>query len=301
MPLSHRVLLLGAGGQVGQALQASALPLSWELIPATRAQMDLTNVPALRNAVQNMAPNLIINAAALTKVDQAQQDPDAAWLTNFQAVAQLAAQCSALDIPLIHLSTDYVFDGQLDRPYRETDKLNPINHYGASKLLGEEAIRHELAWHVIIRVSSVFSAYSQNILTNTLNWIDTKDSLQMVTDQLSAPTPAVDVATTLIAVAGQILEGKVNGYGTFHYCGTPPCTRYDLTQAIMALYSAHATRRPSITPVLSDVFAHLAPRPAYSVMDCSKIREVYGITQPDWQPRLREAIEAIIAQRKAKG
>jgi dTDP-4-dehydrorhamnose reductase len=299
MTASRRIMLLGAAGQVGQAIRHQTLPQSWQLGLYSRNELDITDASALRDAVQTFQPDLIINSAGMTNVDKSEQDPDAAMAANFTAPATLAAQASALDIPLIHLSTDYVFDGDHDTPYLPDDPMNPVNAYGRSKLMGEEAVRHELAWHVILRISSVFSAFNRNILTNTLKMIDERDELRMVTDQLGAPTPATDVASAIIKIAESLLNGKSGGFGTFHLCGAPSCTRYELTEAIMAAYAPFTTHRPKITPTVSAEYANLAPRPRYSVMDCAKTEAVYGIAQRPWQLGLDAAMRQLFEKRSA--
>ncbi len=288
--MTNRIMLLGAAGQVGQALQSLETPQGWAFGLYGRRELDITDPSALRDAVQTFKPDLIINAAGLTNVDAAEQDSDAAMAANFAAPANLAAQCSSNDIPLIHLSTDYVFDGDDAVPYQPDDGMNPVNAYGQSKMMGEEAIRHELAWHVILRVSSVFSAFNRNILTNTLKLIDERDELRFVDDQRGCPTPALDVARAINVIAAAILKGQSGGFGTFHFCGAPGCTRFEFTKAVMASYARYTTRRPRIMPATSSEFAHLARRPTYSIMDCSKIRRVYGLEQPQWQDGLTAAL-----------
>ncbi|NTU77441.1 MAG: NAD(P)-dependent oxidoreductase, partial [Alphaproteobacteria bacterium] len=172
MSAAPRLMLLGACGQVGQALRQTPLPFGWELGLYGHKDMDIARPAALREAVQRFRPDLIMNAAAFTKIDEAEQAPDKAIAVNFEAVAHLAAQCSALDIPLIHLSTDHVFDGRDETPYPPDFPMNPLNIYGQSKMMGEEAIRHELAWHVILRTSWVFSSFGNNVLTRLLQKID---------------------------------------------------------------------------------------------------------------------------------
>ena len=290
---SPKILLLGGSGQIGQALRRQPLPEGWRLVAPPHAELDITNSSAVRGAVQQDKPDIIINAAALTNVDALEGDLEKAMVTNFHAPANLAAQAAALDIPMIQLSTDYVFDGRQDTPYLPDDTMNPQNIYGHSKLMGEEALRHSLPWHVILRVSSVFSAYGMNILTKTLKLINERDSLRMVNDQRAAPTYAPVIAAALVTISKALLNGKSGGFGTFHLCGEPSCTRYEFTQAVMEAYAPRTTRRPEITPVASVVFADYAPRPAYSVLDCAKIRAVYGIEQQPWRAGLEEAMRQL--------
>lgn len=266
------------------------LPEGWKIAAYFRADLDITDALAVRDAVRELNPELIINLAAMTAVDQAERDANSAMAANFHSVANLAAQAVAQDIPVIHLSTDYVFDGRTNTPYRPDDAMNPVNVYGRSKMLGEEALRQELPWHVILRVSSVFSEFGENILTKTLKLLDERDELRFVTDQLGCPTYAPDIAAAVVKIADEILRGKIDGFGTFHLCGSPPVTRFELTNEIMAAYAPYTDRRPKILPTLSTIFADLAPRPAYSVLDCAKIRDVYGIEQRPWREGLNAAI-----------
>ena len=294
----QRIMLLGAAGQIGQAMQylaaQTALPADWKLGLFSRAECDITNPAALRASMQDFAPTLVINAAGLTNVDEAEKEPLTADAVNFHAVAQMAAQCSVLDVPLIHLSTDYVFDGLKTTPYLPDDLMNPLNKYGASKLMGEESVRHELPFHVILRVSSVFSAFRRNIMTNIINTFQDQEELRVVSDMIAAPTPALDVAKTIITMGTALLGGKMDGFGTFHFCGAPACSRYEFTESLMKAYAPYAKHMPRLTAISSAEVAPLAKRPHYSVLDCAKINDVYGITQPNWQDGLSEAVDILV-------
>lgn len=284
------VMLIGAGGQVGQAILNRPLPDSWNVLGFAHGQLDVTNPAAVRDAFQEAEPDFVINAAAMTKVDEAEGQPDLARKINFEGPACLAAQCSTRDIPLLHLSSDYVFDGAKKAPYEPDDVMNPLNAYGESKMMGEEAIRHELPWHIILRVSWVFSQFGSNILTNTLGLIDGQDEIRMVNDQIGAPTPADSVAQAVITMADKVLGGKCDGFGTFHFCGAPPCSRYVFTEAVI---EAYGSKKPKLIPVESDSYASFARRPLYSVLECSKICNAYGLSQPDWREGIVQAIGQI--------
>lgn len=292
---SKRIMLLGANGQVGQALRAEALPADWELGAFGHQECDITDHRAVQVAIDTFKPDLIINSAAMTAVDRCETEQQQAIAANFHGPANLAAQCSVRDIPLIHLSTDYVFDGQDgERPYRTDDMMHPINMYGDSKMMGEQAIQHTHAFHVILRISSVFSAYGTNLLTKMIQAIETKDELRIVTDQICAPTPAQDVAKALITITEGLMRGKVGGYGVFHLCGTPEVNRLEFSQAMMDAYAPYTIRRPALLPAKSTDFPGFAARPPYAVLDCSKIKEVYGIAQRPWQDGLDEAIKILM-------
>ena len=296
---AKRIMLLGASGQVGQAIRAEPLPIDWELAAYSRAECDITDHRAVQKAIQTFKPDLVVNAAAMTAVDKCETEQDQAVAANFEGPANLAAQCSAIDAPLIHISTDYVFDGDDGEvPYKPDDKMNPLSVYGNTKMMGEESVRHEHVFHVILRISSVFSAFSANLLTKTLQMLDTRDEVKSVTDQKSCPTYAPEVAKAIITITNTILGGKNNGFGTFHLCGTPPTTRFEFTQTIMEAYAPHTQRRPTILPAKTADFPGFAPRPSYAVLDCSKTLEIYGIAQKPWRDGINEAINVLMQQRK---
>jgi dTDP-4-dehydrorhamnose reductase len=294
-----RVLLLGAAGQVGQALRAETLPFDWELTACGSAECDITQPRATNKALMELKPDLVINAAAMTNVDACEKDRERAEAVNFHAPANLAAQCSVHDIALIHLSTDYVFDGRDGNvPYAEDAQMSPLSVYADTKMMGEMAVRQELAWHVVLRVSSVFGAFGANILTRGLAMLAKNDEVKIVDDQISCPTYAPDLAGALVTLTDAILRGKHSGFGTFHCCGEPAASRFEFMQAVMEAYAPYTDKRPRILPASSADFPGFAERPAYSVLDCAKIREVYGIEQKSWKTGLNEAILALHQQEK---
>jgi dTDP-4-dehydrorhamnose reductase len=298
--MTKRILLLGATGLIGRAFARAASPYRWTLIAPPRAEADLTHPATLRGLFHRTEPDLVVNAAGLADVDSAERHEDEAMAINFEGPATLAAQCSTRDIPLVHLSTDYVFDGRDAAPYNEDAPMNPLNVYGYSKMMGEEAIRHELAWHVILRVASVFGGARKNILTKTLDAIDTQDEVRCVADRTSAPTPDHAVAHALATIAEKVMEGGLGLYGTFHFCGAPIASRYAFAKAVMEAYAPFTDRRPKIVPATSEIFADLAPRPLFSALDCRKIERVYALAQPDWQDALPAAIQASFAAKSAR-
>lgn len=286
-----RILVFGSGGQVGQALFSLAHPTDLDLIPCPRAMCDLTDHAATQKKLNETRPDLVINAAAMTNVDACEKDRAAAEAANFAAPANLAAQCATRDIPLIHLSTDYVFDGKDgDVPYAEDAAMNPLSVYADTKMTGEIAIQQSLAWHVILRVSSVFSAYGQNIMVRALANLASRDELRLVTDQISCPTYAPDIAETLLTIARGIFQGVHGTYGLFHYCGTPAVNRLQFVEAIMKAYESYTPKRPHLLPARSSDFPGFAERPSYSVLNCDKIKRIYGIGQKDWRAGVTETL-----------
>ncbi len=297
--MTKRVIVFGAVGQVGKSVMFAPRPEGWELLGLSRAECDITNHGQTQKALRDFQPDLVMNCAAMTAVDACETQKEQAIAANFDAVANLAAQCSVMDVPIIHLSTDYVFDGKDGEvPYKPDDLVNPLSLYADSKLMGEEALRHTHPWHVILRVSSVFSAYGQNLLPKIMQWIDTRDEIKVVTDQRSCPTYAPDIAQAMIVIAQKLLRGARTGYGTFHYCGEGPVTRYEFVQAVMETYAPYTDRRPKLIPALSSDFPGFAVRPAYSVLDCTSLTEAYGITQRPWREGLTGAMTLLTQERK---
>lgn len=298
--VTKNILIFGGRGQVGKAIQNQQLPENWRLHAPESSACDLRNPGDIARAMRATNPDLVINAAAMTNVDSCESDREAARQINFESVATMAAFCTELNAPLLHISTDYVFDGKdIDRPYTPDDLMAPVNFYGDSKMMGEEAARHGTHWHTIIRTSYVFSADGDNVLTRLLRQIDEKDEIKAASDQVSSPTSADALAESLVAMATAILGGKADGFGTFHVCGAPPASRFDFLRAVMDAYAPHTARRPTLTPVSFTPMPGYAVRPLYTPLDCAKTERVYGIKTRDWREDLRLAVGKIIDQRNA--
>ena len=289
--ITNRILFFGGNGQIGRAVQQKELHKGFFLGTPSRSDCDFTRPGDIGRTIRDFAPDLVINAAAMTDIDACEKEPEKAMQINFSSVATLAAHCDTVNAPLIQLSTDYVFDGTETTPYQPDDAMNPLNAYGKSKLMGEEAARHGLYWHTIVRTSLVFSAEDNNVLTKTLRQIDTQDEIHAASDQIQNPTSADYVAESLITMATAILKGKGNGFGTFHICGEPAVTRYEFAQAIIEAYSPYTERRPQLLPVASADMPNRIPRPLYSAMNCNKAQEAYGISPRPWQTDLVRAIK----------
>lgn len=291
--MSHpRVLLVGAGGQVGRELQAIAPAFPVMLIPATREQCDVRDAKQLGELVAWARPDLIINTAGFTQVDPAEQFPAEAMAVNRDGVRWLADAGAALGIPVFHLSTDYVFDGSAGRPYREDDPPAPLGVYGQSKWLGEIALRETLAEHLCLRVSWVFGRFARNFVHAVLAMAKTQTTLRIVADQVSAPTPAKALAQTLLSLARRYSDEGALPWGTYHYCGMPHASRFEFAEAILARASELGllTRRPELLPVTSQEFAAPAPRPLDSRLDADAFVKAFGWALPDWRDALDDVL-----------
>ena len=279
------VLILGAQGQVGRALVAQARQDGIAHRALGRAECDVTDRFAVERAVRGC--RYVVNCSAYTAVDQAETNEEAAYRVNTVGPANVAAACAAIGIPLVHLSTDYVFDGQGARPANEDDAPRPLNVYGRSKLGGEVAIREALAPHIILRTSWVFSAHGQNFVRMIWRLARSQRELRIVDDQIGGPTAADDIAKAILEIIDAIGRDGFAGWGAYHYCGSPTVSRCEFARAVVADSGV------SVSPIATKDYPTPARRPMNSVLDCNRIFRVFGISSPDWRVALRRVREAL--------
>lgn len=276
------VLVLGAGGQVGAALRWRAMARGQSIIGLKRDELDITDADAARRTIAEIRPAVVVNCAAHTAVDQAEAEPDRAMAINGEGAGNVALSCALASVPLIHLSTDYVFDGSKSGPYREDDPTSPATVYGRTKLAGEKAVDDAWGKHVILRTSWVFGAMGGNFVKTMLRLADNGPTpLRVVDDQIGGPTPADAIADACLDIAAHMLRSDIVPWGTYHFSGAPVVSWYGFARAILA-----HRQELVIEPCSTDAFPRPAPRPANSVLDCARIRAAFGIGQPDWTPHL---------------
>lgn len=276
-----RILLTGANGQVGW--EFARMTTRHELLALDRTRLDITDAEAVWDILETSQADLVLNAAAYTAVDRAEQEPDLAFAVNRDGPAHLATACARLHIPLVHLSTDYVFDGTKTGPYRENDPVAPLGIYGHSKWRGEEAIRRVLPHHLIVRVSWVFGIHGHNFVKTIVRLARQRSQLRVVADQHGCPTYAADIADVLLNLADRMAMGQEMRWGTYHYCGTPATTWYDFAQAIVNTARAYEPLRvQEIIPIATAEYPTPAARPANSLLDCTQLIELFGIKQRSW-------------------
>ncbi len=241
------------------------------------------------------APGLLINCAAYTAVDKAESEPEAAFAVNRDGPANLADECERLGIPLIHISTDYVFNGKSDRPYREEDAADPLNVYGLSKWEGEEAVRSRLVEHIIVRTSWLYGSRGRNFVKTMLRLGAEREELKVVSDQYGCPTWSFDLAVCLVRIAERVLSGSEEvPWGTYHFCGAGVTTWYNFASAILdEARRRQSSRIARVSPVPTSSYPTVAARPGYSALDCGKIEASFGIAPPPWEKSLAGLIDKL--------
>lgn len=295
------VLVTGANGQVGSALVQRRSLIGVNIIATDRAQLDITDEVAVRECIDRESPRLLINAAAYTAVDRAEDEVDTAFAVNEQGAQHLAHACAKAGIPLIHLSTDYVFDGELKRPYREDDTPAPLGVYGQSKWQGEEAVRRTLPQHVILRVSAVFSSHGNNFVRAILQRARKAQVLRVVADQRTCPTAATDIAEAIMCIARHAMHAQPFSWGTYHYCGRPETTWYAFAKAILVLAREHKPGlAPKVMSIASSEYPTRVRRPINSVLDCRKIERALQICPPHWHKELARVVPVLLKHQRAE-
>jgi len=285
------ILVFGKTGQVATELQRQA-----DVIALGRDQADLSDPQGCAATIADLTPRVVINAAAHTAVDRAEEEEALAQTINAAAPGAMAAACAHLDIPFLHVSTDYVFEGSGQRPWCETDPVAPQNAYGRTKLAGEQAVRASGARHIILRCSWVVSAHGTNFVKTMLRLSETRDVLNIVDDQIGGPTPAADIAATLLTLAQMMRAGGMFGGapsaatgGTYHYAGAPQTSWAGFAREIFA----QAGRDVTVTGIPSSDYPTPATRPLNSRLDCAKLQSDFGIMPADWQDGLRAILKEL--------
>ncbi len=268
-----------------------------EILVVGRPQLDLAEPASILPALTAARPDIIVNAAAYTAVDLAESEEALAEKINGVGAGAVAEAAAALGVPVIQLSTDYVFPGNLDRPYREDDATAPISAYGRTKLAGEEAVRAATPSHVILRTSWVYSPFGKNFVRTMLMLGETRPVLNVVADQIGQPTAALDIADALLAISHRLTAGPHGEtlFGTFHLAGTGATSWAEFAELIFAEAARHGRPQVAVMRIRSDEYKTAAKRPANSRLDTQKLAETYGIRLPPWQKSVSETVNRLVA------
>lgn len=278
-----RILLIGLNGQVGGEL-ARLLPQQAELTAVSRADLDLHDAESIRRCVRAVAPRIVVNAAAYTAVDQAETEPEACRAINAIAPGVIAREAAKLDAWVVHFSTDYVFDGTARTPYVETDAPNPLSAYGRAKLDGEEAVRAATARHLIFRLCWVYADRGRNFYLTMRRLAGVNEHLRVVRDQVGCPTPASAISRAVADALRRLDEPHADELaGIYHLATAGQASWHEFAERIVASLPAGDRRARDVRPITTEEYPTPAHRPAYSVLDGTKLRRRFGLALPPWQ------------------
>lgn len=294
-----KVVVFGSGGQLGRELARAPLAHGIELVLRSRAQQDIADPAGVNALFDEHRPAFVINAAAYTAVDAAESNQSAALRANRDGPAVLARACAAYDAALVHVSTDYVFEGSSSEAYAEEHDVNPLNVYGASKLSGEQAVREELARHLIVRASWVYGALGQNFVTAMLKLGRERERVSVVADQWGRPTAAKELAAALLRMVGACASAeRADGsapWGTYHFADQGQTNRFELASYVIALQAEARGRGAKVEPIDTSAYPLPARRPMRAVLDTSKIERTFGIAPRPWRDAVADVVRELLA------
>jgi dTDP-4-dehydrorhamnose reductase len=288
-----KILLTGSKGQLGQEVEKLSINSGLDIVSTDLPEIDITDSDLLTRIFSDLKPSIVINAAAYTAVDLAETQKETCYAVNLAGPANLTRLCDKYNARLIHISTDYVFDGKGNTPYHEDDPVSPVNVYGHSKADGETAVIAGSGKHIVLRTSWLYGRYGKNFVKTMLRMGQEKKVIKVVNDQYGCPTCAYDLAKVIIIIAHQ-LEGKSDNGGIFQYCGNGITTWYDFAVSIFQVAGAIGLNKiPLITPIPTSQFPTAAKRPLYTALDCSKTKSIFGVELNPWRQSLKMTIQQI--------
>ena len=288
------ILVFGGNGQLGRALIRAAAERHVALHALTRAEADIADAAAVAAVLKRSRPDLVVNAAAYTDVDGAESHDAEARRANELGPSVLAATCAAAGIAMVHVSTDYVFDGSKDGAYRESDPIHPINAYGRSKAAGEDAVRRALDRHVILRTAWLYSEFGRNFLKTILQLAQTRDELRIVADQHGSPTSARQLAEAILHIAPRV-TAEPRLCGTYHFTADGATTWHGFADCIVGTAAPITGRHPRVTPIATADYPTPAKRPANSHLDCALFVQTFGLTPRPWREAVQATTQALVA------
>jgi dTDP-4-dehydrorhamnose reductase len=288
----HPILVAGESGQLARSLVAEAAVRGVPLVAMERPHLDVTDSGSVERAITATAPRAIINAAAYNAVDRAEAEPAPAFALNRDGPARLAAAAARRDVPFIHVSTDYVFDGSKDAPYREDDAPAPLGIYGRSKLEGERAVRETCPAGIILRTSWLYSRFGRNFVTTMLQLAQTREVVRVVDDQHGAPTAARDLARAMLDLTERMTGAGTNDRaGVYHLAAQGETTWHGFAAAIFAGWARRGRHVPALQPITAAEYKAAARRPKNSRLDCTKIERAFGLRLPAWPASLESCLD----------
>jgi dTDP-4-dehydrorhamnose reductase len=293
--VSTRIAVTGRQGQIARALSEAGPSLTVEIINLGLPQLDLASPDTVLPALSAAAPDIVVNAAAYTAVDQAERESEIAYAVNGTGAGAVAEASRTLGVPVIQLSTDYVFDGHKSGAYVEEDIVAPGSAYGGSKLAGEKAVAAATDDHVILRTAWVYAPYGKNFVRTMLALAENRDEVRVVDDQVGSPTYAPDIAIAIVGIARNLLENPSEPLlrGIFHLAGSGQTSWAGFASVIFSFLASKGLRRPILTPIASSEYPTPARRPGNSQLDCAKLLRLHGIELPSWRDSLAICLERL--------
>jgi dTDP-4-dehydrorhamnose reductase len=293
-----RFLLLGGTGQVGEEFRALSLPKDIEVVTPSRAALDLQDPLAIASMIAAEPWSAVINAAAYTDVDRAESEQPIAFAVNAEAPSRLAAETARRGIPLVHISTDYVFDGCKGAPYVEQDAVAPLNAYGRSKLAGERGVRAANPRHVILRTSWVYSPFRKNFVRTIVRLAAERERLTIVADQRGCPTAARDIAKACLDIAMRCASEPARvSYGTYHFAGAGEASWFEFASAIIDMAADRLGKSPQIVPIRTSEYPTPAMRAADTRLDCTAVVRAFGMQLRPWRQALADTIDRLLTNK----
>ena len=293
-----RLLVFGAGGQVGRHLLESPLPAATEIIGLTRQQADICDPLAVAEWLNELQPSVVINSAAYTAVDKAESEPAQAFRVNRDGARVLAEASARSGVPLIHLSTDYVFDGQSTRPYSESDPVAPQGIYARSKEKGERDVRAAQFKHIVLRTAWVYGPFGANFMRTMLRLGGEREELGIVADQIGSPTATGDIAAAILGIAGEVQRPDFQDWGTYHYVGGDIVSWHGFAEMIFAEAERFGCKTPRLRAITTADYPTPAKRPAYSVLSTAKIERTFGIRPMPLRASLIASLRKLFSQKE---
>jgi len=292
-----KLLILGSKGQLGSELVRECKRNDFSFLALDLPEFNITDPSQVEKTLAVFKPSIVFNASAYTNVDKAETDLAIAFSVNSDGPANLAVSCDKNRIPIIHISTDYVFDGSKGQAYTESDPVSPLGVYGKSKEEGESKLRSILKQHIILRTSWLYGAYGNNFLKTMLRLGNEKKIIKVVSDQYGCPTCAADLAEAVVDISKQITQNPKIFWGTYHYCGLGITTWHKFAKAIFEIAGQYQNFKvSSVEAITTAQYPTRTKRPAFSALDCNLINKNFGITQKPWQGSLKKTIKRILME-----
>ena len=292
-----KVLLFGANGQVGSECRRMFQQKGWDVISLVRGDVDFSEPIKVYEAVKAYKADIVVNACAYTAVDKAEGEAELAGLINARSVARIGKACNELNIPIIHISTDYVFDGKAKIPYTEEDMVSPLGVYGKTKLEGEQLLQKQHGKHIILRTSWVFGVQGNNFVKTMLKLAKTRDELSVVGDQFGCPTYAGDIANSIALIIEKINNtDEFSQWGIYHCSNQGETNWFDFSRMIFAegVKAGVLDREPKVSCITTEAYPTPTARPAYSVLNCNKLERLLQQSMPSWKLGLAKACNQLI-------